>query len=90
MDPLAIFGGVGELLNAFLGDFEPISNGEFAAHEVFQGVEVFDYQRRHDEFLSPKRMAWASASIQQHVGHEGRADLLALRIGEIDASNAQS
>jgi hypothetical protein len=47
MDPLAILGGFGELLNALLGDFKPFGNREFAADQVFQSIEVFDYQRRH-------------------------------------------
>ena len=35
MDPLAIFGGFGELLNTLLCDFEPIGGCDFAAYEVF-------------------------------------------------------
>ena len=47
MDPLAIFGGFGELADAVLGDFKPIGDADFAAYEIFQGIEIFEYQRRH-------------------------------------------
>ena len=41
VDPLAVFGGFGKLADALLGDFEPIGGGDFASHEIVQGVEIF-------------------------------------------------
>jgi len=87
MDPLAILGGFGELANALLSDFEPIGNRELAADQIFQGIEVFDHQRRH--MFSSLRGRLGLTSVQQHVCNQGCAQLFSFRIGEVDASHTE-
>ena len=89
MDPLAILGGFGELLNAVLSDFKPIGDREFAADQIFQGIEVFDYQRRHVIFF-PTRTPWAYERSSNMYVTRAVPNCFAFRIGEIDASDTES
>src|SRR5258708_6759834 len=88
MDPLAIFGGFCEFENAVLSNFKPIYV-DFAAHEIFQVIETLEHQGCHGiVFL----LSWhfGCASIEQHVSHERCAQIVAARISEVNASNAES
>ena len=42
MNPLAIFGGFGELVDTLLGDVEPVGKSNFPAYQLFQGVEILN------------------------------------------------
>jgi len=50
MNPLAIFGGVGEFLDAILCDDEPVRRWKFASFELFQRIQIFNFKRWHRSF----------------------------------------
>src|SRR6185369_379230 len=47
VDPLAVPCDLGKLADALLSDFKPVSGGDFASHEVVEGVEIFECYGRH-------------------------------------------
>jgi hypothetical protein len=89
MDPLAIFSGFGKLADAVLGDFKPICDADFAPHKISESIEIFDHQSRHRIVLSLSRYI-GSAGIEQHVSHKRRAELIAVRVGQVNASDTES
>jgi hypothetical protein len=41
VNPLVVFGRVGEIVDARLGDFKPIARGDLLAHEASQFFDTF-------------------------------------------------
>jgi hypothetical protein len=48
VDPLMIKSGIGELLDAFLRDVEPVRDGNFLADQSFEGFRRIENSFRHE------------------------------------------
>jgi hypothetical protein len=48
MNPLPVFGGFRELMDALLCDLEPLGYTNLTPHHFFQRLRIFDEQWRHE------------------------------------------
>jgi hypothetical protein len=55
VNPLPVFGRVGEFLDAFLRQNEPLRRGQFTAFEFFQRIQMVNFEGRHGNHDDPNR-----------------------------------